>query len=580
MGHIGKIFAVLRAEQRRRAYWLFALMLVAMFLETAGVGLIIPFLALVSEPDIGSRYPSVAPYLARLGNPDQKTLIVFGMLGMLGFFGVKNAFLAFMTWQRSAFVADTQASLSLRLFGAYLRQPYTFHLRRNSAQLIRNVSMESNQFTSGLNSLIELVTQGLVLIGIGALLLFVEPIGGLVALLVLGTAGTLFQYVTKKRIRRWGKERRFHQGKIIQHLQQGLGGVKDIKLLGHEDDFLAQYATHALGNAQAERKRKFLNGLPRLWFEFLAVLGLVALVVSMLAQGRAIESIVPTLAVFAAAAFRLMPKLGQVTTSSQELRFVGPVIDSMYAELRDLERVAPELRIGPLPFKQEIRLEGIGFTYDGASVAAIADIDLAIPIGASVGFIGGSGAGKSTLIDVILGLIRPSSGRVLVDGTDIGTNLRGWQDQIGYVPQSIFLTDDSLRRNIAFGIVDERIDEASVLAAVRAAQLDELVASLPDGLNTLVGERGVRLSGGQRQRIGIARALYHDPAVLVLDEATSALDTATERGVMDAVNALHGNKTIIIVAHRLTTVAHCDKLYRLDRGRLVSEGVYEEVVNA
>jgi ABC-type multidrug transport system fused ATPase/permease subunit len=169
---------------------------------------------------------------------------------------------------------------------------------------------------------------------------------------------------------------------------------------------------------------------------------------------------------------------------------------------------------------------------------------------------------------------------VLVDGTDIGTNLRGWQDQIGYVPQSIFLTDDSLRRNIAFGIVDERIDEASVLAAVRAAQLDELVASLPDGLNTLVGERGVRLSGGQRQRIGIARALYHDPAVLVLDEATSALDTATERGVMDAVNALHGNKTIIIVAHRLTTVAHCDKLYRLDRGRLVSEGVYEEVVNA
>lgn len=580
MRHIGKIFAVLRAEQRRRAYWLFALMLVAMLLETAGVGLIIPFLALVAEPDIGRRYPSVAPYLARLGNPDQKTLIVFGMLGMLGFFGVKNSFLAFMTWQRSAFVADTQASLSLRLFGAYLRQPYTFHLRRNSAQLIRNVSMESNQFTSGLNSLIELVTQGLVLVGIGALLLFVEPIGGLVALLVLGTAGTLFQSVTKKRIRRWGKERRFHQGKIIQHLQQGLGGVKDIKLLGHEDDFLAQYATHARGNAQAERKRKFLNGLPRLWFEFLAVLGLVALVVSMLVQGRAIESIVPTLAVFAAAAFRLMPKLGQVTTSSQELRFVGPVIDSMYAELRELERVAPEPHIGPLPFKQEIRLEGVGFTYDGASVAAVADIDLAIPIGGSVGFIGGSGAGKSTLIDVILGLIRPSLGRVLVDGTDIGTNLRGWQDQIGYVPQSIFLTDDTLRRNIAFGIVDKHIDEASVLAAVRSAQLDELVASLPEGLDTLVGERGVRLSGGQRQRIGIARALYHDPTVLVLDEATSALDTATERGVMDAVNALHGNKTIIIVAHRLTTVAHCDRLFRLDRGRLVSEGDYEEVVNA
>ncbi len=580
MEHIRKIFAVLRPGQRRRAYWLFALMLVAMVLETLGVGLIIPFLALVSEPDIGSRYPMLQPYLERLGNPDQKTLIVFGMLGMLGFFAIKNAFLAFMVWQRSAFVADTQAGLSRRLFRAYLVQPYTFHLRRNSAQLIRNVSVESNQFTAGLNSLIELVTQGLVLIGIGALLLVVEPIGGLVALLILGTAGTLFQYVTKRRVRRWGKARRFHQGKIIQHLQQGLGGVKDIKLLGHEDDFLAQYATHAIGNAQAERKRKFLNGLPRLWFEFLAVLGLVALVVSMLAQGRAIEAIIPTLAVFAAAAFRLMPKLGQVTTSSQELRFVGPVIDSVHAELRDLERVTPEPCMGPLPFTQEIRLEGVAFTYEGASVAALSEIDITIPIGASVGFIGGSGAGKSTLIDVILGLIRPSSGRVLVDGTDIGTNLRGWQDQVGYVPQSIFLTDDSLRRNIAFGIVDECIEESSVLAALESAQLDELVASLPDGLDTLVGERGVRLSGGQRQRIGIARALYHDPAVLVLDEATSALDTATERGVMDAVDALQGNKTIIIVAHRLTTVAHCDKLYRLDRGRLVSEGAYDEVVRA
>ncbi|SDX00112.1 ABC transporter ATP-binding protein [Thiocapsa roseopersicina] len=580
MEHIRKIFAVLRPEQRRHAYWLFALMLVAMVLETLGVGLIIPFLALVSEPDIGSRYPLLKPYLDRLGNPDQKTLIMLGMLGMLGFFAVKNAFLAFMVWQRSAFVADTQAGLARRLFRAYLLQPYTFHLMRNSAQLIRNVSVESNQFTAGLNSLIELVTQGLVLIGIGALLLVVEPIGGLVALLILGIAGTLLQYVTKQRIRRWGKARRFHQGRIIQHLQQGLGGVKDIKLLGHEESFLAQFATHAVGNAQAERKRKFLNGLPRLWFEFLAVLGLVALVVSMLAQGRAIESIIPTLAVFAAAAFRLMPKLGQVTTSSQELRFVGPVIDSVHAELRDLERVSPEPRIGLLPFGGEIRLECVGFTYDGANVAAIIDVDLAIPIGASVGFIGGSGAGKSTLIDVILGLIRPSSGRVLVDGVDIETNLRGWQDQIGYVPQSIFLTDDTLRRNIAFGIADKDIDEVAVLAAVKSAQLEDLLASLPDGLETLVGERGVRLSGGQRQRIGIARALYHDPAVLVLDEATSALDTATEQGVMDAVDALHGNKTIIIVAHRLTTVAHCDKLYRLDRGRLVSEGAYAEVVNA
>jgi len=580
MPNVRKMLVVLDASQRRRAAWLLLLIVIGTALETSGVGLIIPFVVVITEPDIGAEYPSVQPILNWLGNPDQIKLVVIGLLAMLGFFIFKTLFLGFMAWHRAHFAATTQVMLSRRLFTTYLRQPYIFHLRHNSAQLMRNVSMESSQFTAGLNSLIQLVTQAFVVLGVGGLLLVVEPLGALFTFVLFGVAGGAFSAMVKKRVRWWGKARRFHQGRVIQHLQQGLGGAKEVKLLGREEVFLSRFAAHAIGVAEAGRKRAFVNALPKLWFEALAVLGLVALVLTLLVQGRPMEAIMPTLAVFAAAAFRVMPRLGLLMSSSQELRFVGPAIEHIYRELKELEGVAPIYEASPLPFRREIQLRGVGFTYPGASNAAISQVNLRIPRGSSVGFVGGSGAGKSTLVDIILGLLEPSEGQVLVDGVDIRTNLRGWQGQFGYVPQSIYLTDESLRRNIAFGLRPEDIDDEAVRMAARVAKLEGFIATLPDGIETKVGERGIRLSGGQRQRIGIARALYHNPEVLVLDEATSALDTKTEEGVMDAVNALQGTKTIVIVAHRLTTVARCDKLYRIERGRLVSEGAFDEVVNA
>jgi ABC-type multidrug transport system fused ATPase/permease subunit len=310
----------------------------------------------------------------------------------------------------------------------------------------------------------------------------------------------------------------------------------------------------------------------------LAVGGLAALVLTMLAQGRAMESVLPMLALFAAAAFRLMPSVNRILGAVQTLRFNQPVIDTLYT---DLQLAIPAANANPIPatpFSEMLQLRQVNYTYFGAPQPALNDLSLAIRRGESVGFIGASGAGKSTLVDIILGLLTPDSGELRMDGTDIHVHLRNWQNQIGYVPQSIFLTDDTLRRNVAFGLPNEQIDDAAVHDAIMAAQLEEFVASLPDGLETVVGERGVRLSGGQRQRIGIARALYHDPAVLVLDEATSALDAATERGVMQAVDALHGTKTIIIVAHRLSTVEHCDRLYRLEQGRVVEEGKTREIL--
>jgi ABC-type multidrug transport system fused ATPase/permease subunit len=357
----------------------------------------------------------------------------------------------------------------------------------------------------------------------------------------------------------------------MQHLRQGLGGAKDVKLLGREATFLDAFQTHNVRSAQVNQYQAMTQMLPRLWLELLAVAGLATLVVAMLAQGREMTAVMPTLGLFAAAAFRLMPSVNRVLNSLQVLRYCMPVVDVLHEELK-LAPPEPPTRSGKSPsLMSEIRLDDVEFTYPTGATPALSGVSLAVRKGESVGFVGPSGSGKSTLVDIVLGLLTPDTGTVLVDGADIQGDLRAWQDQIGYVPQSIYLTDDTLRRNVAFGLPDDAIDEAAVRRAIRAAQLEEFVASLPLGFDTLVGEQGVRLSGGQRQRIGIARALYHDPAVLVLDEATSALDTATEKGVIEAVTALHGRKTVLIVAHRLSTVAHCDRLFRLEQGRVVAE---------
>jgi ABC-type multidrug transport system fused ATPase/permease subunit len=549
-----------------------------MVLETCGIGLVIPVLGLLTSQDIAASFPTLKPVLAALGGPTREQLIVVSMLALIGVYGIKALFLALLAWRQARFAFETQASLSEQLFHGYLRQPWTFHLQRNSAQLIRNAVTEVSQFAN--NALMPgmiLVTESLVVIGITALLIFIEPLGALLVVSALCLAALTFQRITRDRILRWGKARQYHDGLRIQHLQQGLGGAKDVKLLGREDDFFAQYSTHNLGSARASSRQNTMKQLPRLWLELLAVTGLAGLVLVMIAQGKPLVALLPILGVFAAAAFRLMPSANRLLGAVQSVRYSLPVIQALNCEIQSLD-TGPLLQWhSSLPFKKTLTLEDIGFKYPNAETPALRGVSMTIRLGSSVGFVGGSGAGKSTLVDIVLGLLTPNSGRVLVDGVDIQTNLRGWQNQIGYVPQSIFLTDDSLRRNVAFGLAESQIDNEAVRRAIRASQLDDFVNSLPNGANTIVGERGVRLSGGQCQRIGIARALYHDPPVLVLDEATSSLDTTTEQGVMDAVNALQGSKTILIVAHRLSTVAQCDHLYRLEQGHIVDEGTFEDV---
>lgn len=574
-----KLTYLLSASQKKQLTLLGVLLLIGMLFEMAGLGILIPALGLMLNADIGKDYPSLRPYLEFLGNPSQMQLVVGGMLFLVLVYFIKAAFLAFLSWRQSKFSSELGAELSRILFNGYLRQSYAFHLERNSAQLLRNIQTEINLFNSVTQAAIALTTEISLIVAVTFMLIFIEPLGASVVITFLAGSALIFHRITKNYLLGWGKKRQVNDGLMNQHLLQGLGGVKDVKLLGREANFVSEYSTHNIARAKILTKQITLMQMPRFYLELLAVVGLAGLVILMVVQNKSLERLLPTLGIFVASAFRMIPSFNRIMGAVQQMRYAQPVVDLLYAEFKLIRSTTTKWSAAEkLHFTKDIIIKDVFFKYKNADTYALNGVNIRIQKGESVGFIGPSGSGKSSLVDVILGLLTPDSGNILVDGNDINYNLRGWQDEIGYVPQSIYLTDDTLRHNVAFGINPKEIDEEAVTRSIKAAQLQEFVADLKDGLDTFVGERGVRLSGGQRQRIGIARALYHDPSILVLDEATSALDSDTENGVMEAVNALHGDKTLLIVAHRLSTVETCDRLYRLDKGFIIDEGVPQEIL--
>ncbi len=569
---VQNLWSMLIPAQRRMGMLLLILMLIGMVLETLGIGVVIPVLTLMTKSNPVSSYPLLGPWLDLMGNPSHERLVVYAMLFLLGVYVVKVLFLIFLAWLQAHFLFWVNSNFSLRLFSGYLKQPYTFHLQRNSTELIRNVVNQVAHVTSLIEASVILVTESLVVLGIFTLMLVVEPVSALLVASILGLVSWGFSRFTKDRVKCWGEELQGHEKLRLQYLREGLGAAKDVRLLGREENFIDQYQISNLGSAKASKNQVTLLALPRLWLELLGVTGIIAIVLILIAQNKPMQLLMPALGLFTVAAFRLMPSANRLISAIQSIRFLSAAFNNLHNEFSLLEEAKPLKEYSPLLFKKTIAVEGIDFCYPSTEALVLKGLNFSIKQGESVGFIGSTGAGKSTLVDVILGLLMPVSGAVRVDGVDIQTNLRGWQDQVGYVPQSIFLTDDTIRRNIAFGLSADKIDEVAVWNALRAAQLEEFIDDLPEGLDTRVGECGIRLSGGQRQRIGIARALYHDPSVLVLDEATSALDTATEADFMESACALKGKKTLIIVAHRLSTVERCDYLFRVKGGRIVEEG--------
>ena len=556
------------------------MLLIGTFFEMLGLGILIPGLGIILNPNIGNDYPTLKPFLKITEGFSQIEIVFWGLGLLVMVYIIKAIFLIFTTWRQSRFSASLSAYLSKELFYGYLRQPYSFHLNRNSAQMIRNIQGEVEQFTAVSQAVINLSIEFSAIIGIAFMLLIAEPIGAIFVVSFLIISGFFFYSITKNKILSWGKKRLYHDSRISQHLIQGIGSVKDVKLFGREQYFLNKFDDHNSDKANILTKQTTLTQVPRLYLELLAVIGMAGLVVMMVLQQKSLNILIPTIGVFVAAAFRMIPSVNRIMSSIQSIRYSSPVIDVLYKEFYLIRSTKSEyFGDGKISFEDALQINDLSFRYDGAHRYAIHKINISIAKGKTIGLIGPSGSGKSTLVDIILGLLKPENGMVICDGVDIRLNMRDWQDHIGYVPQSIFLTDDSIRKNIAFGVLDNEIDEKSIKRCLEAAQLDDYVNTLPEGIDTFVGERGIRLSGGQRQRIGIARALYKDPPVLLLDEATSALDSDTESDVMKAVTALHGNKTIVIIAHRLSTLVNCDWIYRLENGIVIQEGTPEKILD-
>lgn len=577
MDFVRSIWFLLTPQQKRSSVWLLGWMTLSMLFEMLGIGLLLPALTAMSGSPAAGNSRFVQKTLELLGNPSPKRLVIWGLLALLVIYILKALFVLIATWRQTKFVRRLEKSICERLFTAYMTQPWEFHLQRNTAELIRNMS-NVGMFADAAALLLSILSELFILVGISVMLLIIDPVASVIVGVLAAASALVLDRLTKNRMRRWGATKQEHQALSLRAIQEGLGGIKDAKILSREDYFLENYARHAGVLAAMAERYSVVSVVPRLWNELLGVTSLCVLAFILLWQGMPLSALVPTLGVFGAAAFRMLPSVNRVSMAAQNLRYTSELARTITDELRIHKVDSTAVACRPMVLGKSIDLVDVSFRYSDKGSETLHRVTMSIPSGSAVGIIGSSGAGKSTLVDVILGLLRPAQGAVRVDGVDISDNPGGWRRLVGYVPQAIYLSDNTIRANVAFGIPEAHIDDKAIAKAIRAAQLDEFVATLPDGVHTFVGERGVRLSGGQRQRIGIARALYHDPQVLVLDEATSALDTETEAGVMEAVNALHGTKTLVVVAHRLSTISSCDRIYRLERGRVAKVGTFAEVV--
>lgn len=566
---------------------LFVMMAVGSVLDVVGVGAIPAFVATLAVPEKVMSHPIGAKVIDFFGIADGKQLVIWGCAGLIVIILLKNAYLSFLYYAQIRITEVHRVRLSDRLFRAYLKAPYEFVLSKNSAELLRNVQVETKEILTGvINPILNILMGLLMTLGIVALLVVSMPPIVWTAAGIVGLASWIFLRIFRGRLKQYGLESKRERKESIRAVNQGLGALVDARVLGRVDYFARAFQRSMSHYAHVDRLRQFIARSSPLILESVAVVGLLMIVLGLVLSGTDAATMVPTLALFGAAVVRLRTSAGQVIAGITQMNYSAAAIPVVTGDLKLLDKPGrngskgkskDKSKVQPLPFERALRLRNVTYSYPNTEHPALRDVDLSIERGSRIGFVGSTGSGKSTLVNVILGLLQPQEGLVEVDGVDVFKCIGQWRRNIGYVPQVIYLLDDSIRRNIALGLTDEEIDEEKVWEAVHAAQLESFVNSLPDGLDTIVGERGARISGGQRQRIGLARALYHQPQVLIMDEGTSALDNQTESLVMQAIDELAEGRTIIMVAHRLTTVRKCDRLYFLRDGIVDASGTFEEL---
>ncbi|MBW4554040.1 MAG: ABC transporter ATP-binding protein/permease [Aphanocapsa sp. GSE-SYN-MK-11-07L] len=563
-------------------------------LEVFGTGMIGPFIAIAASPDSIKNVDWLNLIYTQLNlNSEQQFLVLLGSLVVIAFY--LKAFLSFNAQKKVfKFSSNLKRNLSCKLLKAYIEAPYSYHLRINSATLMQNLINTTDAVSIGVvSTFLTFTSNAVVVLALMLLLIKTNAIALiLIAVLLLISFGLL--YPMKDRLVRWNKEGYQAYGEMIRITNHGLGGLKETRVIGCESYFEHQMEEQTEIYAKTTTLASAYGNLPRFVLEPLMIsflIGFTFLFIT-LNQDKS-QNLTGVLGIFALASVRLLPAVGNLISGINVIRGNSYSLDRLFFDLKELEKenliidfnaanlstnLLPSQNLQTFPFLDEIILDRIIFQYPNSAKNVLEEISLTLRKGESIGLIGKSGAGKTTLVDVILGLFNPQSGDIKVDGVSIYRNLRTWQNMLGYVPQSIFLIDDTLERNIAFGVPDHLIDQNKLRKAIEMAQLKEVVEQLSDGVKTLVGERGVLLSGGQRQRVGIARVLYHEREILVFDEATAALDTETEHLVTEATKALAGKKTIIIIAHRLSTIQHCDCIYQLEQGRILKSGSYQEVI--
>lgn len=554
--------------------------IIGSFLELLAVMVFVPFVDILQNPGTIQRKWYLKAVYDLLGFHSSTNFMVLIAAGIIGVYVVKNVYLILEKDYIFRFSYNTQMKLSTRLLAAYMKEPYTFHLNHNIAILQRSLHEDTSRFMQVILYALELMAE---LAVSAVLVIYLLIISKSITIIVLGFLGVFvggFLLISRKYSRRLGFENQGYQGKIFQWMNQALGGIKEIKILEREAYFTDEFRKYWKKYARGLRIARTISILPKYTVEAVSMTGLLVAVIVKLLFGEA-DSVyfISQLAAFAVAAMRLMPSVGRINEHASNMLYALPSVELVYHDLVGIEGLSVsdrEERKADWRLQKGIQVQGVSYHYPGTEEQVLDDVNLTIKKGTTVAFIGSTGAGKTTMVDIILGLLTPVKGAVMADEINVHEQPKTFHAQVGYIPQTIYLSDDTIRNNIAFGVQEDKIDEEAVRAAMEKAQLKEFIESLPHGLDTIVGDRGVRLSGGQRQRIGIARALYHDPEILVLDEATSALDNETESAVMEAIEHLQGMKTMLIIAHRLTTIRNVDVIYEVAAGK-VQEKSKDEV---
>lgn len=574
-----KLMVLLDGKQKRQMIGIIVLMLIGGILESLGISLIVPVMTIVIDPGAIQSKPYLAACYSFFNCQSTTQFAMIIMLALILVFVIKNIFLYFLNVAQLHFVYTNQFATSQRMMINFMKRPYEYYLNADTSVIQRNITSDVNNMYGLILSLLQLISEIIVFVCLVAILFIQDARMTLFIAALLISVLLIVKLVIKPVMVKAGKDNQDYYSGLYKWIDESVTGIKEIKISSKENYFINGYGECGAGYVNAVQKYNLYNSTPRLLIETVCIAGMVGYMMFVMWNGTDLTNLLPQLTVLAAAAARLLPSANRINNYTTSISYFEPffmnVSDNLQDEIHDdsvsydPKAYRKDAPVTKLPVKREIELKDISYKYPGTETYVLEDADMTIPVGKSVGVVGTSGAGKTTIIDVLLGLLKVENGEILADGVEVRDHYQSWLKNIGYIPQTIFMIDSTIRKNVAFGCPDSEIDDEKVWQALKEAQLDTYVRALPEGLDTKIGERGIRLSGGQRQRIGIARALFEDPEVLVLDEATSALDGETEAAIMESINRLHGRKTLIIIAHRLQTIEKCDMVYRIKDGKAV-----------